>query len=361
AQSIAKLLISQVTLPVSLHRLYAARPSHILPFCERAKLLLHDLDLNDTIQSSDFFCFPPWDIPHFSYLNPISVFDKSSTAPVTFQELFHHHRYQYSSFIPIFTDSSKSDGHVGCGVVSPSDTSSYRLHNCCSVFTAKLVAIFCALQEISPSSQRNFIIYTDSMSALETLSHYDIQMHPVGLEILSILQFLRNKSFSIFCWVPSHLGISDHWVLPVPVGAHSTLNSSKGVITCGELFLIRTEEITEDLKCQGVTHVRRIKIRREGKLLDTKHLVLTFHSPKLPQSIKAGYMNLAVKPYIPNPLRCFKCQRIGHSKLACRGTPDVLEKITTVYDVPHRKSTRIVKETMPPISALIHPGNLKKK
>ncbi|GBN39928.1 hypothetical protein AVEN_21763-1 [Araneus ventricosus] len=209
AQSVRKHPISQLTLPASLHRLYAARPSHILPFCERAKLLLHDSDLNVTIQSSDFFCFLPWDIPHFSYLNPFSVFDKSSTAPVTFQQLFHHHRYQYSSFIIIFTDGSKSDGHVGCGVVFPSDTLSYRLHNCCSVFTAELVAIFCALQEISPSSQRNFIIYTDSMSALETLSHYNTQMHPVGLEILSILQFLRNKSFNIiFCWVPIHVGIS---------------------------------------------------------------------------------------------------------------------------------------------------------
>ncbi|GBL99145.1 hypothetical protein AVEN_64136-1 [Araneus ventricosus] len=184
--------------------------SILLPFCERAKILLHDSELNNVIiRSSDFFCFPPWDIPYFSYLNPFSGFDKSSTAPVTFQQLFHHHRYQYSSFIPIFTDGSKSDGHVGCGVVFPSDTLSYRLHNCCSVFTAELVAIFCALQEISPSSQRKFIIYTDSMSALQTLSHYDTQMHPVGLEILSILQFLRNKSFNIiFCWVPSHVRIS---------------------------------------------------------------------------------------------------------------------------------------------------------
>ncbi|GBO21233.1 hypothetical protein AVEN_129476-1 [Araneus ventricosus] len=178
------------------NRLYAARPSHILPFCERTKMLLHDSDLhNVSVQLSDFFTFPPWEIPQFSFLNPFSGFDKSSTAPVTFQQLFHHHRYQYSSFLPIFTDGSKSDGHVGCGVVSPSDTLSYRLHNCCSVFTAELVAIFCALQEISHSSQRNFIIYTDSMSALETLSHYDTQMHPVGLEILSILQFLRKEGF----------------------------------------------------------------------------------------------------------------------------------------------------------------------
>ncbi|GBN51432.1 hypothetical protein AVEN_151277-1 [Araneus ventricosus] len=76
AQSVPRHPISQLTLPAFFHRLYAARPSHILPFCERAKMLLHDSDLNNiTIQSSDFFCFSPWDIPQFSYLNPFSGFD----------------------------------------------------------------------------------------------------------------------------------------------------------------------------------------------------------------------------------------------------------------------------------------------
>ncbi|GBO11583.1 hypothetical protein AVEN_202519-1 [Araneus ventricosus] len=31
-------------------------------------------------------------------------------------------------------------------------------------------------------------------------------------------------------------------------------------------------------------------------------------------------MKLAVRPFIPNPLRCFKCQRFGHSQTNCRGT-----------------------------------------
>ncbi|GBM18961.1 hypothetical protein AVEN_1582-1 [Araneus ventricosus] len=108
--------------------------------------------------------------------------------------------------------------------------------------------------------------------------------------------------------------------IPISVSPHASLNSSKGVITCGELLNVATEEILKELKSQGVSHVRRISIRRDGQLLNTKHLILTFDSAKLPEHIKAGYMRLSVRAYIPNPLRCFKCQRFGHSKTSCRGT-----------------------------------------
>nr|GBN83412.1 hypothetical protein AVEN_97039-1 [Araneus ventricosus] len=47
-QSVPRHPLSQLTLSVSLRRLYAARPCHILPFCDRAKMLLHDSDLNKT-------------------------------------------------------------------------------------------------------------------------------------------------------------------------------------------------------------------------------------------------------------------------------------------------------------------------
>ncbi|XP_055951439.1 uncharacterized protein LOC129987488 [Argiope bruennichi] len=109
--------------------------------------------------------------------------------------------------------------------------------------------------------------------------------------------------------------------IPFSVKAHSSLNNSKGVITCGELFNETVEKITEDFRSEGVTHVRRINIRRDGQLLPTKHLILTFHKPKLPETVRAGYMKLPVRPYIPNPLRCYQCQRFGHAKTAYRGTP----------------------------------------
>ncbi|GBM68237.1 hypothetical protein AVEN_13779-1 [Araneus ventricosus] len=80
--------------------------------------------------------------------------------------------------------------------------------------------------------------------------------------------------------------------IPVTVKPHATLNSSKGVISCGELLNESEEKITEELKSQGVIHVRRITIRRDGQLLNTKHLILTFDSNKLPENIKAGTFQL---------------------------------------------------------------------
>ncbi|GBL94606.1 hypothetical protein AVEN_235680-1 [Araneus ventricosus] len=68
----------------------------------------------------------------------------------------------------------------------------------------------------------------------------------------------------------------------ITVKPHATLNSSKGVISCGELLNESEEKITEELKSQGVIHVRRITIRKDGQLLNTKHLILTFDSNKLP-------------------------------------------------------------------------------
>ncbi|XP_055944662.1 uncharacterized protein LOC129975611 [Argiope bruennichi] len=108
--------------------------------------------------------------------------------------------------------------------------------------------------------------------------------------------------------------------ISVSVSTHATLNSSKGVITCGELFNDSIEKITVELKPEGVTHVRRITIRGDGQLLPTKDFILTFNNPKLPESVKVCCMKLAVRTYIPNPLRCFQCQSVGHSKASCRGT-----------------------------------------
>ncbi|GFT97633.1 uncharacterized protein TNCV_2024511 [Trichonephila clavipes] len=85
------------------------------------------------------------------------------------------------------------------------------------------------------------------------------------------------------------LNFEDLWTnCPLTVSPHKSLNSSRGVIISEpDLICTPETEILEEFSGQGV--------------------------------IQAGYLNCQIRPYIPNPLRCFKCQRFGHSHTACRG------------------------------------------
>ncbi|GFY05982.1 uncharacterized protein TNCV_3862861 [Trichonephila clavipes] len=77
--------------------------------------------------------------------------------------------------------------------------------------------------------------------------------------------------------------------IDITVVPHNTLNYSRGVISAADLLNVSTEEIKENMVDQ--------------------------------KSVKAAYLHCPVRPYIPNPPRCFQCQRFGHSKTVCRGQP----------------------------------------
>ncbi|CAL1296087.1 unnamed protein product [Larinioides sclopetarius] len=63
---------------------------------------------------------------------------------------------------------------------------------------------------------------------------------------------------------------------PVSVSLHKTLNVSRGVISEQTLVQHSDNELQEEFKSQGVCAARRILIRRNGQLIPTKHVVLTF-------------------------------------------------------------------------------------
>ena len=105
--------------------------------------------------------------------------------------------------------------------------------------------------------------------------------------------------------------------IPVKVSPHRTLNSKKGVIRCPDLKDCSDEEILEELSSQGITHLQRIHVTRNGNKIATGTFIVTFNRPVLPNAISVGYLKVKVQVYIPNPIRCFKCQRYGHFKSSC--------------------------------------------
>ncbi|GBL76974.1 hypothetical protein AVEN_12639-1 [Araneus ventricosus] len=85
-------------------------------------------------------------------------------------------------------------------------------------------------------------------------------------------------------------------------------------------FLMASDEFVSELELQKIIAARRITLKRDGKIVPTRHVILTFDTPVLPRKITAGYICCDIRPYVPNQVRCFKCQRFGHTKPACRGS-----------------------------------------
>ena len=106
--------------------------------------------------------------------------------------------------------------------------------------------------------------------------------------------------------------------IPVSVTPHNGLNWKKGVIRCHDIKECSDDEILQGLEKEGVVKVDRIRVMREGQRISTGTFILTFQRQALPTTIRVGYVRVAVSQYIPNPIRCFKCQLFGHTKLNCK-------------------------------------------
>ena len=72
------------------------------------------------------------------------------------------------------------------------------------------------------------------------------------------------------------------------------------------------------VKRQDVIDVR-VSIKKEGKSIETNTYIMTFNTPRIPEKIKVGYSMEKVEQFVPNPLRCYKCQKYGHQEDSCRG------------------------------------------
>ncbi|GBN33073.1 hypothetical protein AVEN_7611-1 [Araneus ventricosus] len=136
--------------------------------------------------------------------------------------------------------------------------------------------------------------------------------------------------------------------IPVTVKPHATLNSSKGVISCGELLNESEEKVTEELKSQGVTQVRRITIRRDGQLLNTKHLILTFDSNKLPEHIK-GEARKLIKSRTPTPGNSYVSAVKKSTAPSTQTNPDV--------SISSSKPPDSIARASPPITNLPIPSS----
>ena len=178
---------------------------------------------------------------------------------------------------------------------------------------------------------------SDENSNITSLSPFVIQkvLQSLAGEPKSIKKLTRSNQLLIEVSRKAHaenlLRTQTFHNLNVRVYPHSSLNSSRGVIRCPDLRGCSEQEILDEMKSQGVTAVKRFRVRKDGQLKDTNTFVFTFNTPVLPTTIKIAFLRVNVDVYIPNPLRCFQCQQYGHHEDKCKTTLYVQNAANRLY------------------------------
>ena len=117
--------------------------------------------------------------------------------------------------------------------------------------------------------------------------------------------------------------------------ARSRLNSNRGIIFGVE------EDISDDDMSEALgVKAERIYKRRAGEKIITKQMILYF-SDELPRYVSFEWQRYKVSTYIPEVIRCYKCQRFGHKAPSCHAKKEKC----TVCSGPHEVQKCPIKST----------------
>ena len=151
---------------------------------------------------------PPWLIPEVNCCK--KVICKKNISEEEIKAKFLDHDSIHVNQEKIFTDGSKSSDGVGCAIIYNDFVEQAKLPDTASVFTAELSAIIQSLKLIHDSNRSNFVIYSDSFSAITSLRKFN-PLHPLIQKAQEWLFRIHIKYKKVqFCWVPSHVGIQQN-------------------------------------------------------------------------------------------------------------------------------------------------------
>lgn len=167
------------------------------------------------------FFHPYYEFPYNDHLfTPqvdlkISKTIQLSVSPIeVFKDLMQHKFQNYASF---FTDGSKMDSDsefaTGCSSVCTSHNffNSWKLPNHASIFSTEAIAILYTLDFILTQNFQHSVIYSDSLSVLQSI----VSVNPINIKnnliflIRNRLSTLSNLNKEVWLiWIPGYRGIS---------------------------------------------------------------------------------------------------------------------------------------------------------
>jgi ribonuclease HI len=153
--------------------------------------------------------YPPWRYKTPKTNLTILTHTKKPTNPAQIQIQLDTILETHTHDIVIYTDASKTHEGVGCAFYSPQNATErkLKLSNESSIHTAELYAIHQALCYSQTLDQKNIIICTDSLSAIQAIGRISPKNHLLHLIQKTLYETEKQDKSILFVWIPSHCNL----------------------------------------------------------------------------------------------------------------------------------------------------------
>ena len=136
--------------------------------------MLNDLQINPKTLIQKLILYPPWLLRPPQVNTQLINYSKNSHSPPVIKQNYLELLSEYKKFNLCFTDGSKIPTlHSGYAYSINDKISNFKIHNCSSIYTAELTAIFHCLCDIFTyeSENKSFLIQSDSLSSLTAIQN----------------------------------------------------------------------------------------------------------------------------------------------------------------------------------------------
>ena len=149
------------------------------------------------IQSNSILNIPPWTIKKkHEVLFTLTTDKKETTDSSIFRAKFQELSSQYPDFQHIYTDGPKDGPNVASACVSRTHNRKCLLPDNASIFTAEIQAINMALDYIKDANLSKVVIFSDSLSVLQSINDCKLD-NPLVQDILLRFHNMSSNTYSL--------------------------------------------------------------------------------------------------------------------------------------------------------------------
>ena len=156
---------------------------------------------NISFITTHFSPVPPWTLNSTTILFNLTTNIKANITPEVYQALYNELKHDYPNQKEIFTDGSRNLNKVSAAAVFLNSKLTFctDLPPMSSIFTAELTAIKLALFNIHKANHKVHILFSDSKSGMQSLSHKNL-CNRITQDILLKYSDLYNHHYIIIIY-----------------------------------------------------------------------------------------------------------------------------------------------------------------